>query len=72
VVERALACCEGPEVTLEDLPEAVRSAASVRLRDRASIAVQRIREALDDNKNIRFRAAAERRISRRGLNKKAP
>jgi two-component system, NtrC family, response regulator HydG len=86
VIERAVALAPGPEIGLEDLPEAVRGgAARPPLPAPAVTAVApsrtlagakeeaeilRITEALRRNGNNRLRAAAELGISRMGLYKK--
>jgi two-component system response regulator AtoC len=78
IIERAVALCEGPEVGMEDLPEAVRgaepawkpAAPATLHQSKTDAEVRRILEALAKHKNNRLRAAAELGISRVGLYKK--
>jgi DNA-binding NtrC family response regulator len=81
VVERMVALCEGPQVTLEDLPPAARASAgragvvaargTLTLNEsREEAELERIHQALRKHRNNRQRAAAELGISRMGLYKK--
>jgi DNA-binding NtrC family response regulator len=84
VLERAVALCEGPELVLADLPEAVRTGASTWApptalhpgvgpalsQSREDAERRRIAEALRKHGNNRLRAAKELGISRMGLYKK--
>jgi two-component system response regulator HydG len=86
VIERAVALAAGPEVGLEDLPEAVRAGAArpplpapgapavapsrTLAGAKEEAEVVRITEALKRQGNNRLRAAAELGISRMGLYKK--
>jgi DNA-binding NtrC family response regulator len=76
-----VALCPGPEVSLEDLPEAVKAAglslsvqavegSTTLAQSKQEVEVRSILEALSRHSNNRLRAAAELGISRVALYKK--